>query len=295
MKKRIIATILIILLFLAGFGIVLYPYVSEYVNAKHASRVVVNYDDTVKEITPEDFSQYFEVAEEYNERLRQNPNPFSEDSRTEGYETALNVDGSGMMGYLEIPKISVKLPFYHGTSGAVLNEAVGHLEGSSLPVGGESTHVVLSAHRGLPSAKLFTDLPELGEGDIFILNVLDRKMTYQVDQILTVLPTELEALEVEDGQDVVTLMTCTPYGINTHRLLVRGHRIENLPEEEVKSIPVVHVERELTTQEKIQKYIPFAVMGVAVLFLIALLMPSKKKDEHRSKESGEADDENKTN
>ncbi len=294
MKKRIIATILIILLFLAGFGIVLYPYVSEYVNAKHASRVVVNYDDTVKEITPEDFSQYFEVAEEYNERLRQNPNPFSEDNRTEGYETALNVDGSGMMGYLEIPKISVKLPFYHGTSGAVLNEAVGHLEGSSLPVGGEGTHVVLSAHRGLPSAKLFTDLPELGEGDIFILNVLDRKMTYQVDQILTVLPTELEALEVEDGQDVVTLMTCTPYGINTHRLLVRGHRIENLPEEEVKSIPVVHVERELTTQEKIQKYIPFAVMGVAVLFLIALLMPSKK-DKHRSKESGEADDENKTN
>lgn len=294
MKKRIIATILIILLFLAGLGIVLYPYVSEYVNAKHASRVVVNYDDTVKEITPEDFSQYFEVAEEYNERLRQNPNPFSEDCRTEGYETALNVDGSGMMGYLEIPKISVKLPFYHGTSGAVLNEAVGHLEGSSLPVGGEGTHVVLSAHRGLPSAKLFTDLPELGEGDIFILNVLDRKMTYQVDQILTVLPTELEALEVEDGQDYVTLMTCTPYGINTHRLLVRGHRIENLPEEEVKSIPVVHVERELTTQEKIQKYIPFAVMGVAVLFLIALLMPSKK-DKHRSKESGEADDENKTN
>lgn len=294
MKKRIIATILIILLFLAGLGIVLYPYVSEYVNAKHASRVVVNYDDTVKEITPEDFSQYFEVAEEYNERLRQNPNPFSEDNRTEGYETALNVDGSGMMGYLEIPKISVRLPFYHGTSGAVLNEAVGHLEGSSLPVGGEGTHVVLSAHRGLPSAKLFTDLPELGEGDIFILNVLDRKMTYQVDQILTVLPTELEALEVEDGQDVVTLMTCTPYGINTHRLLVRGHRIENLPEEEVKSIPVVHVERELTTQEKIQKYIPLAVMGVAVLFLIALLMPSKK-DKHRSKESGEADDENKTN
>lgn len=294
MKKRIIATILIILLFLAGLGIVLYPYVSEYVNAKHASRVVVNYDDTVKEITPEDFSQYFEVAEEYNERLRQNPNPFSEDCRTEGYETALNVDGSGMIGYLEIPKISVKLPFYHGTSGAVLNEAVGHLEGSSLPVGGEGTHVVLSAHRGLPSAKLFTDLPELGEGDIFILTVLDRKMTYQVDQILTVLPTELESLEVEDGQDYVTLMTCTPYGINTHRLLVRGHRIENLPEEEVKSIPVVHVERELTTQEKIQKYIPFAVMGVAVLFLIALLIPSKK-DEHRSKESGEADDENKTN
>ena len=294
MKKRIIATILIILLFLAGLGIVLYPYVSEYVNAKHASRVVVNYDDTVKEITPEDFSQYFEVAEEYNERLRQNPNPFSEDNRTEGYETALNVDGSGMIGYLEIPKISVKLPFYHGTSGAVLNEAVGHLEGSSLPVGGEGTQVVLSAHRGLPSAKLFTDLPELGEGDIFILTVLDRKMTYQVDQILTVLPTELEALEVEDGQDYVTLMTCTPYGINTHRLLVRGHRIENLPEEEVKSIPVVHVERELTTQEKIQKYIPFAVMGVAVLFLIALLIPSKK-DEHRSKESGEADDENKTN
>lgn len=294
MKKRIIATILIILLFLAGLGIVLYPYVSEYVNAKHASRVVVNYDDTVKEITPEDFSQYFEVAEEYNERLRQNPNPFSEDNRTEGYETALNVDGSGMMGYLEIPKISVRLPFYHGTSGAVLNEAVGHLEGSSLPVGGEGTHVVLSAHRGLPSAKLFTDLPELGEGDIFILTVLDRKMTYQVDQILTVLPTELEALEVEDGQDYVTLMTCTPYGINTHRLLVRGHRIENLPEEEVKSIPVVHVERELTTQEKIQKYIPLAVMGVAVLFLIALLMPSKK-DKHRSKESGEADDENKTN
>ena len=294
MKKRIIATILIILLFLAGLGIVLYPYVSEYVNAKHASRVVVNYDDAVKEITPEDFSQYFEVAEEYNERLRQNPNPFSEDNRTEGYETALNVDGSGMMGYLEIPKISVKLPFSHGTSGAVLNEAVGHLEGSSLPVGGEGTHVVLSAHRGLPSAKLFTDLPELGEGDIFILTVLDRKMTYQVDQILTVLPTELEALEVEDGQDYVTLMTCTPYGINTHRLLVRGHRIENLPEEEVKSIPVVHVERELTTQEKIQKYIPFAVMGVAVLFLIASLIPSKK-DEHRSKESGEADDENKTN
>ena len=294
MKKRIIATVLMILVFLAGLGIVLYPYISDYVNSKHASRVMVSYDDTVKDIAPEDFSKYFEVAEDYNERLRQNPNPFSEESRTEGYEEALNVDESGIMGYIEIPKISVKLPFYHGTSGAVLNEAVGHLEGSTLPIGGPSTHAVLSAHRGLPNAKLFTDIPELGEGDIFILNVLDRKMTYQVDQILTVLPTELDALKIEDGQDYVTLMTCTPYGINSHRLLVRGHRIENLPEEEIKSIPVVQVERELTTQEKIQKYIPFAVMGVAVLFLIALLMPSKK-DKQSNKKSGESDDESKTN
>ena len=227
MKKRIIATILIILLFLAGLGIVLYPYVSEYVNAKHASRVVVNYDDTVKKITPEDFSQYFEVAEEYNERLRQNPNPFSEDNRTEGYETALNVDGSGMMGYLEIPKISVKLPFYHGTSGAVLNEAVGHLEGSSLPVGGEGTHVVLSAHRGLPSAKLFTDLDKLEKGDIFLLHIYDKVLTYEIDQISIVEPEDYGLLEIEDGKDLCTLLTCTPYGINTQRLLVRGHRIEN--------------------------------------------------------------------
>lgn len=294
MKKRFLATVLIVLVFLAGLGVVLYPYISDYVNEMHASRVVVNYEDAVKDITPEDFTKYFEAAEDYNARLRDNPNPFSEESRTAGYEETLHVDDSGIMGYVEIPKIGVKLPFYHGTSGAVLNEAVGHLEGSSLPIGGAGTHAVLSAHRGLPSAKLFTDLPELDEGDVFIITVLDRKMTYQVDQILTVLPSELNALQVVDGQDYVTLMTCTPYGINTHRLLVRGHRIENLPEQEIKSIPVQHVERELTTQEKVQKYIPFAVMGVAVLFLIALLMPAKKKDHSNERGSGGSDDESKT-
>ena len=275
--KKYLATFLAVLVFLAGLGVALYPALSDWVNARNASRAMTSYDDTVGQIKQEDFSAYFAEADAYNRRLTEHENPMSENDRAEGYEEAFRVDDSGIMGYIEIPRIGVRLPFYHGTSGAVLNVAIGHIEGSSLPTGEPGTHAVLSGHRGLPNAQLFTDLPELGKGDIFILTVLDRKMTYMVDQMETVLPDQMDSLRPVAGEDLVTLVTCTPYGINTHRLLVRGHRIPNLPEEEIRDIPVTHMERELTTQEKLKKYMPYGVAASALLFLIALPMPAKKK------------------
>ena len=225
MKKNR-STIILILIFLVGLSVMLYPTVSDYVNQRHQSRALASYDETVNEMSDADYTAYFEAADAYNQRLAATPNSFFTPEQVSGYDETLDVSGTGIMGYITIPKISVELPIYHGTDEGVLQVAAGHLEGSSLPVGGAGTHAVISAHRGLPSAKLFTNLDELEVGDRFTITVLDRVLTYEVDQISIVLPTETDQLLPTEGMDYVTLMTCTPYGINTHRLLVRGKRVE---------------------------------------------------------------------
>lgn len=227
MRKHIL-TILLVLLLVAGFSLLLYPTVSDAWNSKHQSRAIASYNESVMELAAKDYSATWASAQEYNVTLNQRPNRFFlSDEEREEYDALLNVSGNGIMGYVEIPKLDCKLPIYHGTDEAILQIAVGHIEGSSLPVGGAGTHCVLSGHRGLPSARLFTDLDQMAVGDVFMLHVLDETLTYQVDQILTVLPEDLSALEIDPEQDLCTLVTCTPYGINSHRLLVRGHRVEN--------------------------------------------------------------------
>lgn len=224
MKKNR-STIILILIFLVGLSVMLYPTVSDYVNQRHQSRALASYDETVNEMSDADYTAYFEAADAYNQRLAATPNSFFTPEQVSGYDETLDVSGTGIMGYITIPRIGVELPVYHGTSDGVLQVAAGHLEGSSLPVGGAGTHAVISAHRGLPSAKLFTNLDQLEVGDTFTITVLDRTLTYEVDNISIVLPTETDSLKVSEGKDYITLMTCTPYGINTHRLLVRGRRI----------------------------------------------------------------------
>ena len=227
MKKNL-PTVILILVFLTGLSLLLYPSVSDYWNSFHQSRAIAAYAENVAELNSDQYHQLWAEAAAYNRDLLNRKNAFAmtEDEKAR-YEQMLDVSGNGIMGYIEIPDINCSLPIYHGTDEGILQVAVGHLPWSSLPVGGESTHCVISGHRGLPSAKLFTNLDQLSEGDIFMLRVLDEVLTYEVDQILIVEPGDVEALKVEKGKDYCTLVTCTPYGINTHRLLVRGHRIEN--------------------------------------------------------------------
>ena len=225
MKKHF-STVLLVLVFLVGLGVMLYPTVSDAVNRAHQTRAVTNYADRVETMSHQGFSDWLQKAEAYNEALAEDPEALYLPESLPDYSGTLNVTGTGIMGYLSIPKINVSLPIYHGTDEAVLQIGVGHLEGSSFPIGGESTHAVLSAHRGLPSSRLFTDLDQLEEGDTFEVTVLDRVLTYEIDSISIVLPQEAEGLLVKKREDLVTLMTCTPYGINSHRLLVRGRRIE---------------------------------------------------------------------
>ncbi len=225
MRKNL-STIILILIFLVGLSVMLYPSVSDAVNRKHQSRAVAGYAEEVDQLSDADYQTYFDAADAYNRQLNTTPNAFYKPDLVSGYAQTLDISGTGIMGYITIPKISVELPIYHGTDEGVLQVAAGHLEGSSLPVGGAGTHAVISAHRGLPSAKLFTNLDELEVGDRFTITVLNRVLTYEVDQISIVLPTEIDQLLPTEGMDYVTLMTCTPYGINTHRLLVRGKRVE---------------------------------------------------------------------
>lgn len=225
MRKNL-STIILILIFLVGLSVMLYPSVSDAVNRTHQSRAVAGYAEEVEQLSDADYQTYFDAADAYNRQLNTTPNAFYKPDLVSGYAQTLDISGTGIMGYITIPKISVELPIYHGTDEGVLQVAAGHLEGSSLPVGGAGTHAVISAHRGLPSAKLFTNLDELEVGDRFTITVLNRVLTYEVDQISIVLPTEIDQLLPTEGMDYVTLMTCTPYGINTHRLLVRGKRVE---------------------------------------------------------------------
>ncbi|MCI8848426.1 MAG: class C sortase [Oscillibacter sp.] len=227
MKKHL-SSILLLLILLAGLVLLLYPTASDYWNSFHQSRAIASYAESVSNLTAVDYERLWLDAGAYNQDLLQKPVPlmFDEADR-ERYEALLNVSGNGIMGYIEIPKINVSLPIYHGTEESVLQIAVGHIEGSSLPVGGASTHCVLSGHRGLPSATLFSNLDQMDEGDIFLLRILDETLTYEVDQIHIVLPQESDDLTIVNNRDLCTLVTCTPYGINSHRLLVRGTRIEN--------------------------------------------------------------------
>lgn len=264
-KKRIsISTIILTVIFLVGLGVMLYPTVSDYWNSFHQTRAIANYDAVVAELDETDYEALLQAAEEYNEKLRGLGAPFSEHEQlSELYYSVLDVAGNGIIGYINIPKINVNLPIYHGTSDSVLNVAAGHLEGSSLPIGGEARHSVLSAHRGLPSAKLFTDLDELEVADIFTITVLNQVLTYEVDQILIVEPTQMEALNVAAGQDYCTLLTCTPYGINSHRMLVRGHRVENIDDRVIVVTP---------DAQKIPTYYVIPAVGVPLLFIVLFIM-----------------------
>lgn len=227
--KKNLSSIILVLIFIIGLSLLLYPSFSDYWNSFHQSRAIASYAQTVTTIDDDQYEKMWAQAQEYNTTLakKQNRWVLSEEEYEE-YEGLLNIGGTGIIGYIEIPNIKVSLPIYHGVDEAVLQIAVGHIEGSSLPVGGEGTHCVISGHRGLPSAKLFTNLDEMEEGDLFMMRVLDETLTYEVDQIRIVEPEDLSALEIEEGKDLCTLVTCTPYGINSHRLLVRGHRVENL-------------------------------------------------------------------
>lgn len=270
-KKRKVITLILLGVFFVGLSVLLYPSISSYWNSKTQSKAVVDYDTIVKSLTPQDYSAVFEKAEDYNTRLAQLNFPLSEYASAEGYNDCLNINGDGIIGYIDIDKIQVKLPIYHGTNASVLNSACGHIEGSSLPVAGESTHCALSAHRGLPSAKLFSDLDRLETGDIFRITVLDKTYIYEVDQIKTVLPDDVSELLIEDGKELCTLVTCTPYGINTHRLLVRGHRIES---EDLRTMQVV------SEAYIIDRLIVTPIVAVPIIFVLMLYVffkPVKKK------------------
>lgn len=229
MKKRK-SSIGFVIMFIIGLSLVLYPSVSDYWNSFHQSKAIASYAEFVTDIDEDKGNKILEEAAAYNQNLAENKRSWflTEEEKAE-YTKQLDITGTGIMGYIEIPVIKCSLPIYHGTDEGVLQIAIGHIEGSSLPVGGEGTHCVLSGHRGLPSAKLFSDLDELKEGDTFMIRVLNETLTYEVDQIRIVEPNDLTTLDIYEGQDLMTLVTCTPYGINTHRLLVRGHRVENLP------------------------------------------------------------------
>ena len=277
MKKKI-PGIIFGLMFLIGFGILVYPTVADQWNTYRQSRLISSYENTIEEMEPEDFTAEWEKARSFNGTLTQNSiygDVFGgEDQKLEEteYWQVLNVGGDGVMGYLSIPKINIKLSIYHGTSAQVLQTGVGHLNGTKLPIGGESTHSVLAAHRGLPSARLFTDIDQLEKGDKFYIHVLDETLAYQVDQILDMVDkddteTLEKALQIEEGKDQVTLFTCTPYGVNSHRLLVRGTRVPYEGEEEVSSTPVD------TMLQAVQNYyMLYLILGLSVTLLIILLL-----------------------
>ena len=233
-KQGLISTIILTCLFLVGLSVMLYPTISNWWNSKTQSRAIASYSEAIAQINDTDYSDILEQAHAYNRRLLTVDTPLANYDNIGGYWNALDISGSGIMGYISIPQINVELPIYHGTGEAELNVAVGHLEGTSLPVGGAGTHCVLSAHRGLPSARLFTDLDQLVVGDTFTITVLDEVLTYEVEEIFIVLPQEIEKLSVIPEKDYVTLMTCTPYGINTHRLLLRSRRIDTVVEHTVR-------------------------------------------------------------
>ena len=262
--------------FLVGISLLLYPAFSNYWNSKTQSRAIVDYEAVLEHLKPEDYSAMFQAAYDYNQALYETDYPLMDYEEIPGYYDTLKLPGSSIIGYVKIDKIGVELPIYHGTSDEVLNVGVGHLEGTSLPVGGENTHSVMSAHRGLPSAKLFTDLDRLEPGDTFQITVLDQVLTYQVDQVKVITPTEVEDLLIAEGKDYCTLFTCTPYGINTHRLLVRGIRIETIVEK-----PIIYVANEAFRIEPLL-VTPAVAAPMLLVFFIHLMVkyrePPKKKE-----------------
>ena len=296
---RKLSTILFGLLFLVGFGVLAYPTVSDQWNTYRQSRLIYGYDAIVREMAEEYFEEVWEAARRYNQTFEQNSilsDVFGidgqEDIRDTEYWKVLNMTGDGIMGYLTIPKINVKLSVYHGTSDDVLDTGVGHLNGTKLPIGGEGTHSVLSGHRGLPSAKLFTDLDQLIKGDRFYLHILNEDMAYEVDRILPMIDKDdyaalEEALKIEKGQDYVTLFTCTPYGVNSHRLLVRGHRVPY--DGELESTPV-----ETMVQAIQNYYMLYLLFGLGITVIIILVMrraigrKGKRQPKEKNSEEGKS-------
>ena len=276
MKKHL-STILLILVFLAGLSLLLYPSVSNYWNSFHASRAIASYAEEAANLDNDVYDRIMEEAIAYNASLLDRENEYVlTEEQSEAYYNVLNVTGTGIMGYIEIAELDVHLPIYHGTSDAVLQIAVGHLDWTSLPTGGEGTHCVLSGHRGLPSAKLFTHLDKLTVGDTFLIRVLDEVLTYEVDQILIVEPNDTDALQIVEGEDLCTLVTCTPYGINSHRLLVRGHRVPNAEEAKIVRVTsdAVQIEPVLVA--------PVVAAPILLFLLIKLLLPNRRKRNGRN-------------
>lgn len=231
MRKNGFSSFILLLVLLLGLSLLLYPTLSDYWNSMHQTRAIATYAENVAVLDSDKYEHIWNDAKAYNQRILQRENVYllSEEETVE-YHRQLNINGNGIMGYIDIPGINVMLPLYHTVEESILQTSIGHIEWTSLPTGGKSTHTVFSGHRGLPSAKLFSDLDQLNSGDLFMLRILDELMTYEVDQILVVEPHEVKPLQIEEGKDLCTLVTCTPYGVNSHRLLVRGHRVEN-PEE----------------------------------------------------------------
>lgn len=271
MRKQKVITLILLGVFLAGLCLLLYPSVSNYWNSITQSKAIVDYDTIVKSLSPKDYTAYFERAEEYNSELKALPFPMTEYQQISGYDDCLNAAGDGVIGYIDIDKIQVNLPIYHGTDPSMLNHACGHIQGSSLPIAGKGTHAAISAHRGLPSAKLFSDLDKLEVGDTFRITVLDKTFIYEVDQIKTVLPDDVSDLLIDEEKELCTLVTCTPYGINSHRLLVRGHRIES---EDMRSF------RPVSDAFIIDRLIVTPVVAMPIILLLILYVcfkPAKRK------------------
>jgi len=272
-KNSKLTTFLLLMVFFMGLSVMLYPAISSFWNARTQSQVVVDYDKMIQAMPEEDYTKYFEEAYAYNEALKTLQFPLIEYDQIEGYEDILDITGTGMMGYITIDKIGVELPVYHGTEENVLSIASGHLKGTSFPAGGVGTHSVISAHRGFPNAVLFTHLDRLEIGDQFSFTILDRKITYEVDQIKTVLPSVTRDMLMVEGEDYCTLLTCTPYGINTHRLLVRGKSVDNTQQ---KNIHIVSDAYRINTLI----VTPIVALPILlVLMLIVLFKPVKKEDD----------------
>ena len=281
MKKNK-STAILILVFFVGLSLLLYPTISDYWNSFHSSKAIATYAAEVAKLDPISYEHIWEDAKAHNKILAEKKNKYvlSEEEYA-SYEKLLDITGTGIMAEIEIPSIRVDLPIYHGIDENVLQVAAGHLEWTSLPVGGESTHCVISAHRGLPSAKLFTNLDELAEGDVFLLRTLDELLTYEVDQILIVEPEDISALHIESGKDLCTLVTCTPYGINSHRLLVRGHRVET-----VETLSWAKVTSDALQVEPII-VAPLLALGIiAVLLVVVGISDHSKKKERRGNKDG---------
>ena len=281
MKKNK-STAILILVFFVGLSLLLYPTISDYWNSFHSSKAIATYAAEVAKLDPISYDQIWEEARTYNKMLAEKKNKYilSEEEYA-AYEKLLDITGTGIMAEIEIPSVRVDLPVYHGMDESVLQVAAGHLEWTSLPVGGESTHCVISAHRGLPSAKLFTNLDELAEGDVFLLRTLDELLTYEVDQILIVEPEDISALHIESGKDLCTLVTCTPYGINSHRLLVRGHRVET-----VDTLSWAKVTSDALQVEPIIVAPLLALVIIAVLLVVVGISDNYKKKERRGNKDG---------
>ena len=270
MKSRK-TTIILLILFFIGLSVLLYPSLSSYWNSKTQSEAIVDYESMLSQYKPEDYAAIFDEADAYNKALSELDDPMAEYNRLSDYHKILNVGGTGMMGYITIPKISQELPVYHGTSDGVLSVAVGHLEGTSLPVGGENTHSVVSAHRGLPTAVLFTHLDRMEIGDTFYFTILDRTITYEVDQIRIVEPNDTSLIRIAQGKNYCTLLTCTPYGINTQRLLVRGHQVD---ETQTRSI---YIANEAYRVEPLIT-MPFVALPIIFILLIYVMFAPVKKE-----------------